>query len=99
MKELDNTKNFILKELESYGYNVNIIEYGEQKFANLEIVIESNNNNNETVVIGTHYDSAGISPGANDNGSSVVILLDLAKRFKELKPNCESPRPEGRSFF
>lgn len=84
-KELEKTKNFIKSELESYGYKVNTIEYGEQKFANLEVVIEAQNKNKKTIVIGAHYDSEGISPGANDNGSGVVILLDLAKRLKQLK--------------
>lgn len=84
-KELEETKNFIKSELLSYGYKVNTIEYGQQKFANLEVVIEPQKENKGTIVIGAHYDSEGISPGANDNGSGVVILLDLAKRLKQLK--------------
>lgn len=84
-KELEKTKNFIKSELENYGYKVNTIQYGQQKFANLEVVVEPQGENKGTIVIGAHYDSEEISPGANDNGSGVVILLDLAKRFKNLK--------------
>ena len=83
-KELEQAKLFIIKELESYGYQVNILEYGQQKFANLEIVIEPKKENKGTIVIGAHYDSEGEAPGANDNGSAVVILLDLAKRLKNI---------------
>ena len=32
-------------------------------------------------VVGAHYDSARGSPGANDNGTGVVALLELARRF------------------
>jgi Zn-dependent M28 family amino/carboxypeptidase len=36
---------------------------------------------NEIVVIGAHYDSVSGSPGANDNGSGVAALLELARLF------------------
>ncbi|MDW7740655.1 MAG: M28 family peptidase [Bacillota bacterium] len=35
------------------------------------------------VVIGGHYDSVVGAPGANDNGSGVVILMELARVLKE----------------
>ena len=33
------------------------------------------------IIICAHYDSAPTSPGANDNGSGTLVLLELAKRF------------------
>lgn len=36
---------------------------------------------NEIVVVGAHYDSAEGAPGANDNGSGVAVMLELARRF------------------
>lgn len=33
------------------------------------------------VVVGAHYDTARGSPGANDDGSGVVLLLELARRL------------------
>lgn len=86
-KELEKAKQFIKSELESYGYKVNTLEYGQQKFGNLEVVIEPKKENLGTIVIGAHYDSEGEAPGANDNGSGVVILLDLAKRLKNVETN------------
>lgn len=35
----------------------------------------------ELLVIGAHYDSVLRSPGANDNGSGIAALLNLARRF------------------
>ena len=35
------------------------------------------------VLLGAHYDSKPPSPGADDNGSGTVILLELARRFAE----------------
>jgi Zn-dependent M28 family amino/carboxypeptidase len=35
------------------------------------------------VLVGAHYDSVELSPGADDNGSGSVILLELARRLGE----------------
>jgi Zn-dependent M28 family amino/carboxypeptidase len=37
-------------------------------------------------VVGAHYDSAGIAPGANDNGSGVAMVLELARRLRTFQP-------------
>jgi len=37
---------------------------------------------NEKIIIGVHYDSCGHTPGADDNGSAVAVLLDIVKLFK-----------------
>ena len=38
----------------------------------------------ESLVIGAHYDSAGIAPGANDNGSGSAAVLELARLLKDV---------------
>jgi hypothetical protein len=35
------------------------------------------------IVIGAHYDAAAESPGANDNGSGVAVLLSLIKHLQD----------------
>lgn len=38
------------------------------------------------IVIGAHYDSV-LTDGIEDNGTGVSVLIELAKRFKEITPN------------
>jgi Zn-dependent M28 family amino/carboxypeptidase len=38
------------------------------------------------VLVGAHYDSIEGSPGADDNGSGTVVLLELARRLAEAPP-------------
>jgi hypothetical protein len=38
-----------------------------------------------TLVVGAHYDSAGDAPGANDNGSGVAALLEIARLLRQHK--------------
>lgn len=35
------------------------------------------------VVIGAHYDAKGRAPGANDNGSGVAVILEVARAVKD----------------
>jgi Zn-dependent M28 family amino/carboxypeptidase len=81
---LHNAEQFVENQLKSIGYNNLVVQsYQDIQFKNFEVTIEPKSTLKGTVVIGAHYDSAYESPGADDNGSSVVILLELAKRFKE----------------
>jgi len=36
---------------------------------------------NEILVVGAHYDTVNNCPGANDNGTGVAAMLELARRF------------------
>src|SRR5438876_9815800 len=40
----------------------------------------------EIIVIGAHYDSVFGLPGANDNGTGVVVTIALARRFAGTRP-------------
>jgi hypothetical protein len=52
--------------------------------SNIEVVIPGRSA--ETVVVGAHYDTARGSPGANDNGTGVVALIELARRLQGSSP-------------
>jgi hypothetical protein len=52
--------------------------HGEE-VRNLEVVLPGRSPTADAMVIGAHYDSVYGSPGANDNGSGVAVLLELAR--------------------
>ncbi len=41
----------------------------------------------EIVIVGAHYDTVYLSPGADDNASGLALLLELAKSLRSLEPN------------
>jgi Zn-dependent M28 family amino/carboxypeptidase len=47
--------------------------------ANLEVTLTGSQQPDEILLIGAHYDTVTGSPGANDNGSGVACLLELAR--------------------
>jgi hypothetical protein len=51
---------------------------GAHEVRNIEVVFEATSPAPQTYVIGAHYDAPDDSPGANDNGTGVAALLELA---------------------
>jgi Zn-dependent M28 family amino/carboxypeptidase len=48
---------------------------------NVEAIARGASTPAEAIVVGAHYDTIGGSPGANDNGTGIAAVLELARRF------------------
>jgi hypothetical protein len=85
---LEAAATHVAQELVAAGYEVRgqIHETYGVECANLEAEIAGTERASEIVVVGAHYDSVMGSPGGNDNGSGVAVLLALARRFAGSKP-------------
>ena len=88
-ENLEASVSYISDELKKSGYPIAIQEFevkGE-KFRNIEAEKKGTSAPNEIVIIGAHYDSVDLCPGANDNGSGIAALIEIARLFsgKELK--------------
>jgi Peptidase family M28 len=86
--ELEKVARYIETTLASIGYAV-----GRQEFfadgkpvRNIDVTIEpaGRSADPEVIVIGAHYDSVFGSPGANDNGSGVAAVIELARLLRDL---------------
>jgi hypothetical protein len=66
-----------------FGYAVSrqVYEARERQFYNLEVEIAGTEKPDEVVILGAHYDTDRKSPGANDNGSAIAALLELARAY------------------
>ena len=58
--------------------------------SNIEAVLEGTSASEQIVVIGAHYDTVNGCPGANDNGTGIAAVLELARRF--------AGRPQARTI-
>jgi Peptidase family M28 len=88
--ELEKAAAYIEGELKALGYTPRPQVFKSDGVAvrNIEVVLEPAGAGPETesLVVGAHYDSAGIAPGANDNGTGVAAVLELARLLKDLVP-------------
>ncbi len=85
---LAGARDYIAAQFEAAGYEVEYQFYpvGDDQFANIEVTRRGGTLADEIVVVGAHYDAVMGSPGANDNGSGVAALLELAKQFSAAEP-------------
>lgn len=85
---LEAAARYIETQLTAMGYAVAPQQYesGDGPVRNIEVEIKGKGQAREIVVVGAHYDSARGAPGANDNGSGVAMVLELARSLQASKP-------------
>jgi len=86
---------YLEEELLTLGYAVKTQAYAARKLTvkNLEAELTGVSQPAEIIIVGAHYDSVLGSPGANDNGSGVAALLEIARLLADQK----LPRPYASS--
>jgi hypothetical protein len=79
--ELISVKNYIVDELNTKGLTIRLEDWAlEGKSGiNIEATLKGQGKSESIVIVSAHYDSVDISPGADDDGSGVSVVLSLAK--------------------
>jgi Zn-dependent M28 family amino/carboxypeptidase len=74
---------FIEQSFLNAGYQPSRQEYEARSkvFSNIEAEVTGQEFPKDIIIVGAHYDTNRNSPGANDNGSGVAALLELARSF------------------
>lgn len=82
---LAEAERYIQETWRDAGYDVTRQTYdvGGVPCSNLEITRRGSRRPDEILLIGAHYDSVHGSPGANDNGSGVAGILELARELAD----------------
>ncbi|MBI2317276.1 MAG: M20/M25/M40 family metallo-hydrolase [Betaproteobacteria bacterium] len=83
---LDEAARYIERTLAGYGYTVAKQPLGPDSGDAHNVEAEVAGASGEIVLVGAHYDSVLGAVGANDNGSGVAAMLELARLFHGAKP-------------
>jgi len=85
---LEAAARYIESEWTACGYAVirQAYEVYGVESANLEVVLPGQRRRSETLVVGAHYDTVHGSPGADDNGSAVAALIEIARLLRGHAP-------------
>jgi hypothetical protein len=90
-QDLERSAAYIEAYLRSLGYEPHAQSFKASgtQVRNIEVVLAPADATEKTptLVIGAHYDSAGIAPGANDNGTGTAAVLELARSLKDADLN------------
>ncbi len=92
--ELEQTRNYMIDQLKSYGLKVTTDEFhattpiGDRRMVN--VTAELPGESNDVIIIGSHYDTKYFKDirfvGANDGGSSTGALMEMARVLAGKKP-------------
>jgi hypothetical protein len=82
-RALADAADYIEHQCHAFGYEVIRQSYDVEgiRCSNLEMTCPGTRHPDHILLIGAHYDSVIGSPGANDNGSGVAVMLEMARRF------------------
>jgi len=80
---------YIFNELDSYNLSVEYKPWSFKKYSgnNVEATIQGVGTTDGIVIICAHYDSVDVSPGAEDDGSGVSSLLEIARIMSNFSYN------------
>jgi Zn-dependent M28 family amino/carboxypeptidase len=89
-RHLATVENFIEKELASYGLRVES-DYFSYRGANFRNIVGrlSAQRGASSIILGAHFDSVPGTPGADDNGSGVAVLLEAARLLSRARLRSE----------
>ncbi|TGX46546.1 M20/M25/M40 family metallo-hydrolase [Sphingomonas naasensis] len=87
----ERSARYIETTLAGFGYQVATQRFDNGRARNIEVALLPDDGPGPSLVIGAHYDSAFSAPGANDNGSGVAALLELARMLADLKAEVGAP--------
>ena len=85
---LEATARYIESTLAALGYRVATqpFEVATGPVRNIEVELAGTARADQIIVVGAHYDSVVGAPGANDNGSGVAAVLELARLLRGAAP-------------
>jgi len=85
LPKLNQAADYIEKQFQLSGYVPASQTYAEEQFRNITVDIYGQERRNEIIVVGAHYDTTWLTPGADDNASGVAGLLELASLLQDKK--------------
>jgi Zn-dependent M28 family amino/carboxypeptidase len=79
---------YVERELTNAGYDVGRQTYtiDDKEVANIVAERPGGRKKDEIVVVGAHYDTVFMTPGADDNASAIAVLIETARLVRNLNP-------------
>lgn len=95
-----NAKQYLINLFDSYGYEVTTQDFDLSEYigndgktsmgTNIIVTKKADlNATGDVLILGAHYDAVNGFPGANDNGSGVSVLMEIARIIKDFPTDTE----------
>ncbi len=91
--ERSRTRTYIISQLKKFGWKPQLQNFSEG--INVFAQRQGTDKTAKAILVGAHYDSVAVSPGADDNASGVAVVLEIAR----LLGSRPTPRTLQLAFF
>ena len=76
---LEKSADYIETSFRKSGLSPQNQVYGDRNYRNIIAEIKGEDPDDGIILVGAHYDTVWLSPGADDNASGVAVMLELAR--------------------
>ena len=83
MRRLYLAADYVEGQFTDMGYVPSSQVYGANQYRNLSVDVYGRELRDEIIIVGAHYDTTWMTPGADDNASGVAGLLEMARALRE----------------
>ncbi|TFI53380.1 M28 family peptidase [Mastigocladus laminosus UU774] len=91
--ERSRTRTYIISQLKKFGWKPQLQNFSEG--INVFAQRQGTDKTAKAILVGAHYDTVAVSPGADDNASGVAVVLEIAR----LLGSRPTPRTLQLAFF
>jgi Peptidase family M28 len=85
LASLEKSAKYISNKMKAYGLVPKVQEFKVNGSVYKNIIASVGPKDSERIIIGAHYDVCGKQPGADDNGSGIAGLLEIARFVKKFE--------------
>jgi len=94
-------RDYILGELQKAGWTPQLQEFQAQGLSGINILAERSGTepHSGSILLGAHYDTVAVAPGADDNATAVATVLEAARLLGQQQLPRSLPRSLRLAFF
>lgn len=83
MQNLERAADYVERQFADMGLVPASQVFGDRQYRNISVDLYGREARDRILVVGAHYDTVWLTPGADDNASGVAGLLEIARALRE----------------
>lgn len=83
LKNLHQAADYVEQQFTAMGFVPSSHVFGVNQYRNISVDVYGRERRDEIIVVGAHYDTTWMTPGADDNASGVAGMLEVARALRD----------------
>jgi len=83
LTKLHQAADYIERQFTGMGFVPSSQVFGANQYRNISVDVYGRERRDEIIIVGAHYDTTWMTPGADDNASGVAGMLEIARALRD----------------